>query len=337
MKRLTLLLLLSVLLQRASQAQNGKLDSLFAARDTTAVLDSLMKDFDLFLDSLAAPRSFFNVSVGIGTGFFSFENKNTVVITTKNKLIFSPSLGYYHKSGLGLSATAFMINDSSRITAYQYAFSPSYDIIKRSYSTGISYTRYFHKDSLRFYVTPIQNELFAYFSYKKWWLRPTVSMAYGWGSNTEYEKIKATRKKRLQALLDRHPNRNITIRNDESIRDLSVTVSLRKDFNWYDVLGKDDNITFTPVILLNSGTQNFGFNTSYSYNFSAIRANSLPGNQYISGNTDFEPQSAGLVLRGSYLKGKFLIQPQILFDYYLQDASDDKFNTVFSLTAGFSF
>jgi hypothetical protein len=332
MKQLSFVVLF-VLVQKLSFSQRGTLDSLFASRDTTAVMDSLMKDFDLFLDSMMAPKSFLNINVGVGNGFFSFENKNSVYLSAKKKMILSPGIGYFHKSGLGLSATAFMMNDNGGLNLYQFAFSPSYDFIRRGVSTGISYTRYVHKDSVNFYMTPIQNEFFAYFSYKKWWVRPTINFAYGWGSKTAYEKRKLKRYARLLSQSNRY---YVVVRNEESVRDFSMTISLRKDFDWYNVLGKNDNITFTPVIMLNSGTQNFGFNTSYSYNVSAIKVNSLPSNQQLSDNTNFAPQSTSLVLRGSYMKGKFLIQPQVFFDYYLPEG-DDKFNMAFSISAGLSF
>ena len=91
--------------------------------------------------------------------------------------------------------------------------------------------------------------------------------------------------------------------------------------------------------MLNAGTQNYGFNTSYSYNFSPVRANSLPSNSEISDNTQFALQSACFALRGSYLKGRFLLQSQVLFDYFLQDLGDagSKLSTVYSITAGISF
>jgi hypothetical protein len=91
--------------------------------------------------------------------------------------------------------------------------------------------------------------------------------------------------------------------------------------------------------MLTAGTQNYGFNTSYSYDFSPVRANSLPSNKDISDNTQFAMQSASLAFRGSYLKGRFLLQSQILFDYFLQDTqdSDSRLNTVYSITAGISF
>ena len=127
------------------------------------------------------------------------------------------------------------------------------------------------------------------------------------------------------------------ITNEETVTDLSLTVSLRKDFNWYDVLSTDDNVSLTPVILLNSGTQNYGFNTSYTYTLpTAIRINATPSNSKVSEQTEFAPQSLSLVLRTAYLKGKFMIQPQVLFDYYLPQA-EDKFNTVFAVTASVSF
>ncbi|MBC7826826.1 MAG: hypothetical protein H7122_03700 [Chitinophagaceae bacterium] len=316
------------------KAQKNRIDSLFMNSDTTSLIDSLMKDFDSFLDSIAAPKSFFNASMGIGTGIFSFEDKNSVFLTSQKKLILSPSLGYFHKSGLGISATGYMINENNKAGFYQYVFTPSFDVIKRSFSTGISFSKYLSKDSVTFYTTPIQNEIFAYFSYKKWWLRPSISVSYGWGSKTEYEKRQY---KIYRRLLQQSNQYYVTIKNEESINDLSLTLSLRKDFNWYDVLVKDDNITITPVILFNSGTQNFGFNTSYTYTLpAAIRVNSTPGNSNITDKTEFSPQSLSMVLRSSYLKGRFMLQPQVLFDYYLPEA-EDRFNTVFSLTAAVSF
>src|SRR4051812_49002977 len=73
MKKLLALIVFTVAMQPSFSQIGGKLDSLFAKGDTTAVLDSLLKDFDLYLDSLAGRKSFFTVNAGIGTGFFSFN------------------------------------------------------------------------------------------------------------------------------------------------------------------------------------------------------------------------------------------------------------------------
>ncbi|MGZ5134585.1 MAG: hypothetical protein ACXWCG_05530, partial [Flavitalea sp.] len=150
---------LLVFVKQNTKAQN-RIDSLFMHSDTKSVIDSLMKDFDSFLDSIYAPKSFFNVSAGVGTGIFSFEDKNSVFLTSKKKLIFSPSAGYYHKSGIGVSATGYMLNENARLNFYQFVITPSFDVIKRNFSTGISFSKYLSKDSLTFYTTPIQNEIF---------------------------------------------------------------------------------------------------------------------------------------------------------------------------------
>src|ERR1044072_5774516 len=137
MKKLVILLVLTVAMQPSFSQGGRKLDSLFAKGDTTAVLDSLLKDFDSYLDSMVGRKSFFTVNMGIGTGFFSFNDKNSVMLNTQKKLIFSPSAGYFHKSGFGISATAFALANNG-LSIYQYAFSPSYDLIKKSISTGIN-------------------------------------------------------------------------------------------------------------------------------------------------------------------------------------------------------
>ena len=326
--------LFSLLITTPVRSQQSKLDSLFLNADTTAVLDSLLEDFDDYLDSISRRKSLFFAGVGIGTGVFSFENKYTVLISNEKKLIISPSLGYFHKSGLGISAMSFGLFNDSKLSFYQFAINPSYDLIRKKISTGISYTHYFNKDSLAFYTTPIRNELYAYFSYKKWWVRPTLSVSYGWGSAAEYDKQKVRIwSRQLQQLQDYY----ITIKNVESVRDLSLTLSLRKDFDWYDVLGKNDNITLTPVLLANAGTQQFGFNTSYSYTFNPVRVNSLPSNNSVSEKTNFTIQSVSSIIRASYMKGKLLIQPQVLFDYYLQPTENNPFNAVFSINVSIAF
>lgn len=305
-----------------------KIDSLFAGRDTTAVLDSLMKDFDLFLDSISKPHSFVSVSLGLGTGLFSYEDQHSLAFSNEKKLVFMPALGYYHKSGFGLGAAGFMVNDNANLNLYQFALTPSYDYVRRKLSTGISYSRYFTKDSLDFYTTPIQNEVFAYFSWKNWWLRPGISMAVGWGSRTSYDKREYQRYLRL---LQRTRSYYVTVRNDESVRDYSVTLSLRKDFDWYDVFGSLDNLSITPVLLLNAGTQQFGFNTSYSTSRNAlVRINSLPSNSDISDVSGFALQSVSGVIRLGYLKGMVMVQPQVYFDYALWD-TEERFNVAYSV------
>lgn len=334
--KLTRFLLSGVLiccLHTVSLSQN-KLDSLFKGKDSTAVMDSLLMDFGKYLDSLAKPTSFFTVSAGIGTGYFSFENKNSFVYTTSKKLLISPSVGYYHKSGLGLTATGFLLMDGSNSSFYQFALNPSFDYLRsKTISAGVSFTKYFSKDSLPFYTTPIQQEVFAYFGIKKWKLRPGISVSYGWGSEEAYEQRQVLIWNRW---LQRSQRGFVTVKNKESVTDLAATASLKYNFSWYEVLGKDDAVTLTPVLLFTGGTQRFGFNTSYQSSANVLRNNFLPSNRQITETTGFGAQSLSLVLRGDYTFRKFFIMPQVLFDYYLPEA-DDRFSMAYSIVAGVNF
>jgi hypothetical protein len=262
-----------------SHAQHSKLDLLFAGADTTGVIDSLLKDFDAYLDSLSIRTSFFNISAGVGTGYFSFRDNTALNINTVRQALFSPQVNYFHKSGLGLSATGFLISENGKLNPYQFAISPSYDYVKPAHiSAGISYTRYFNRKDLSFYTTPIRNELYTYFNYRKWWLEPGIAVGYGWGSKTEYTKQEVEiYRKRLK-----HSKTNtIYIRQDESVKDLSLLVSVRHTFNWYNILDKKDFFSVTPAFLLSAGTQNFGLNTSFSSNSKYLNNNVLPANSNI--------------------------------------------------------
>lgn len=332
-RRLIFVMVFLVLFASKSSAQRTSFDDLFINGDTTAVLDSLMKDFEDYLDSVNGRKSFFAASVTAGTSLFSFENSNNTYFTTERKFLFSPSLSYFHKSGFGINTAAYVIKDGKTFNPFQYSISPSFDYLKRKYSTGVSYTRYFVKDSLQFYTTPIQQEAFAYFTYKDFLIKPSISVAYGWGSTTSFEKKKIKIKKNRA----KNSRINVTEIREESLHDLSVVLSVKKDFNFFDVLRERDMISLTPVLLINCGTQQYGFNSSYSYTkSSSLKSGSLPSNVSITDRSSFSPQTAAVIMRASYLSGRVLIQPQIIMDYFIP-GTEQQLNTAFSVTAGVTF
>src|SRR5690606_22212481 len=223
-------------------------------------LEELFSDISLFLDSLMKPRSYFLASVAVAGGKYDFAGRNDMLIESSQKMTFIPTIGYLHKGGLGITGMANVIFDQKELLPYQFSITPSYDYIQNmDFATGISYTRYFTKDSLSFYTTPLHNEIFGYFSYRKWWLRPSVSVSYGWGNRTEFEE----REYLLNNL--RSPRRGYTtISSNESVSDFSVITSVRHDFYWLKVLTGKDYVRFSPQINFTSGTQRFGFNQSYN-------------------------------------------------------------------------
>ncbi|MBL7731864.1 MAG: hypothetical protein JNM88_11855 [Chitinophagaceae bacterium] len=306
------------------------------AIDTTFDYEQLFQDFDAFMDSILAPHNYLLASVSMSKGVYNFESKDANLLEASRKLTYSPTLGYYFKSGLGITANGSMVNDGDKLNLYQVAISPSYDYLKnRDLAAGVSFTHYFTKDSLSFYTTPLQNELYAYFTYRKWWVRPSVAVSYGWGSRKDYSE----RETLIQDL--RLRRRGFTyINTEETISDFSLITSVRHDFYWLDVFAYKDHIRFTPQLSFVSGTQKFGFNQSSSTYATTIRTSSnvlySTDSYYLDDQIKFQPLSLTLFLRGEYSIGKFFIQPQLMLDYYLP-AKTDNFNTLFSVNLGFIF
>ena len=326
----------------AAYAQSNSADSVIAPQkeitviDTSINYDELFRDFDAFMDSILSPDSYFLASLSLGKSYYNFQTKNSSVIEPSKKITYSPTLGYYHKSGLGLTTTGYIVNDEKNLNFYQFLIAPSYDYLhNKKFATGISFTKFVTKDSLPFYTTPLQNELYAYFTYRKTWLRPTLAMSYGWGSRSDYVKRESV----IQDL--RLRRRGFTYINvEESVRDFSLMASVRHDFYWLDIFNKKDFIRFSPQVAFTSGTQQFGFNQSSSTYGTSIRTNSnvlySTENVYLDDEVKFQPLSLSLYLRGEYSIGRFFIQPQFVLDYYFP-SSTGNFNSLFSINAGLMF
>jgi len=311
-------------------------DSSIFAVDTSLDYDALFKDFDSFMDSLLTPRSYSVASISVGKGYYNYSSKTDYSITTAQKLNYSPTLGFFHKGGLGISGTGYIVHDGEHLNFYQASITPSFDYLKnRSIATGISYTRYLTRDSLPFYTTPLQNEIYGYFMYRRSFFKPSVAVSYGWGNRKDYMQ----REELIQDL--RLRRRGFTyINTEETVSDFSVMASVRHDFYWLEVFSTRDHIRLTPQLAFTSGTQKFGFNQTSSTYATTIRTGSNvlfnTDNVYLDDQLDFQPLSLTMYLRGEYSVGKFFIQPQLVLDYYFPAASQN-FNALFTLNAGFFF
>ena len=325
----------------ATYSQGSSVDSVIVPSkqvtiDTTLDYESLFQDFDAFMDSILSPHSYFMGSLSAGKGYYNFERKGSSLIETSQKLTYSPALSYYHKGGFGFTTTGYIVNDETNLNFYQFSLSPSFDYLEnRNFATGVSYTKFFTKDSLSFYTSPLQNELYAYFTYRKTWVRPTLSLSYGWGSRSDY-----VRREDLIQSLRLRPRGYTYINTKESVSDFSVIASVRHDFYWLDVFTYNDHIRFTPQVAFTSGTQKFGFNQSSSTYGTVIRngTNVLYSteNVFLDDHLNFQPLSLTLYLRSEYFVGKFFIQPQLALDYYFPSSSRN-FSSLFSITAGLIF
>jgi len=314
------------------------------AIDTAALIDTsidyddaLFDEMKSFIDSISSPHSYTLTALMFNKGFYTYQTKDEVSeLQTAMRTTFTPTIGYYHKNGLGVTALASFVDDNKKFTFYQFALTPSYDYLdNKKFTTGISYTRYFTKDSLPFYTSPLQNELSAYFTYRKWWFKPSVAVSYGWGSRSEYTE----RETFIQDFRLR-PTGYTRINSGESIVDFSLTTSVRHDFYWLDIFTYNDHIRLTPQLSFVSGSQKFGFNQSSNTYGTTVRTGSnvlySSENYYLDNKFYYQPLSLSFYLRPEYSIGKFYIQPQLILDYYFP-ATDKQFSSFFSLSTGFIF
>lgn len=305
--------------------------------DSLAYYDDLFNELDAFIDSITAPRTMVLVNVGVSSNFLNYQSGSDVNLESKRKINLLPSLGYYHKSGLGISGSATILNDGNGMNPYQFLATGSYDYLgHEAFITGISATHFFTKDSLPFYTSPLKNELNAYFTYKRWWLKPTVAASYGWGTRSDYEE----REEYITSLRLR-PSGYTQINTHESVNDFSVSASVRHDFYWLDLLGKNYTFRLTPQLMFMGGTQKFGFNQTSSTTYTFTKGNgkrvlSDSENVYLDNNTGFQPLSLTAFLKSELSIGKFFLQPQVALDYYLP-ASTNNLNAGFLLNAGLIF
>ena len=107
------------------------------AIDTNINYDELFRDLDDFLDSLLMPHNYFLGSLSLTKGYYNFSNKSSSLLRTTQKFTYIPTLGYYHKSGLGLTGVGYIVNDEANTNLYQVSVSPSYDyLVNRKFEIG---------------------------------------------------------------------------------------------------------------------------------------------------------------------------------------------------------
>lgn len=337
MKKILIFSVILILTQTAVRAQVGSsaekmIDSLRKA--SPELYDSLMNELGGLLDTIAQVRSNFGVSMGVGNGYFINKSTVTTSVTSANKLIYTPALNYFHKSGLSFSATAYMLFDDKKPRFYQYTLSPAYDYLRnRNFSAGISYARYFNQSSDNYYNNPVQNEFYAYFKYKKPWLRPGIALTRGTGKYDETYTVNSFLR----------PDTFFRFTFNYAIKDFSTILSLQHEFNWDRVFNNDDDISITPTMMLIAGSQQLNGNRNIN-TFVKLRNGAtvqLPGTRtgtFTETNT-FKANALAMLLTLDYDWGKFFFQPQCFLNYALPKPTDGskRFSTMVSVNAGFVF
>lgn len=306
-------------------------------KEERKALDSLL-DQDEFLQLLKDPnRSYLDINVGMGNGVFSLKNKSLNATQEEtNKLFFTPAINYYHKTGLGIGVSGFLASDSGHLKMYRYAINPSYTYDSKRFTAGISYTRFIEGAGTSFEISPFSNDLYASFLYKKTWLQPGLYAGLTTGKIKEYfdSSFLFTPPPPLQPRLI-HITDTITTK----VQGFSLSALVTHTWEFEKLLFGKDALSLQPTIMLNAGSQHW--NISHSNSLSKRRPIVQKALKRIygdgSGNEKFTLQSVALMADATYFVGKFYIEPQAYFDYYLPSTTGNRFTAVYSLTLGFVF
>ena len=342
--------LLALLLAGSLYAQETVADSIPINKDS---IEKELDDFLKLFDSLHQPKSYFLAGVGVGNTQFSVKNIALNAQQTQKNMNLQPTIAYYHKSGFAITYNNFIALSSNQTKLYQHTLTPSYTYEKGKWiEAGVSYTRYFSNQSNSELASPYKNDLFAFAEYKKWKLKPSVSFGFANGAFAEYSQTDTF------AVIKRYlrPDTTVYFKQFDTLnvklRDYSVIASLRRDFNWDGFTAKD-YFTFSPSFLLYFGlsdydveyismskltpelTQYLRQNLVQAYQFSRMFPRTGSSRNFKESGK-FNLQSLGLSLDATWYIGKFYINPQIYFDYYLL-SSENKFNTLYTVQAGIMF
>ena len=322
MQKITLTLLLSFLFITAFGQKKGGL-----TRTERKSLDSMLEN-DEFLKTMDdKPKSYFSINLGIGNSLYSVKNKAFNTTQNQSRIIFTPSVGYSDKSGLGISFTGYLYADSGITSFHQLGITPSYSYVKgKTADLDLSYTRFITKKDYTGNVSPIQNDFYGSVKLKKPWVRPGLALGYASGTSREV------------TYYDTVINGNRRIFRDTMTTKLtafSLQGNLSHPFNFYHIITPDDGMTFTPEVMINAGSDNYVVSHKNPFLTRLNNKSKRFRNRRIeSGNTPFQLQSLGINLDLNYSVGKFTFQPQVYFDYYLPATTDKRFTQIYSLMMG---
>ena len=253
---------------------------------------------------------------------YSSQDKAIESLQSTNQLVISPSVAYYHKTGLGISFTGFLLNENKKTDFYQYSLSPFYNYTKGKIAdASLSYTHYFERDIYSSNTSPIQNEFYGSIVFKKPWLKPGISAGYSSGTYHEIINIDTMIRVVNQRVHIKYTDTTIT-----RISSFSLAGTVEHSFAFYNLFSVKDGLVFIPQFSFITGINTYHVShksTVANYNsFTKKLSKRIRNFQSQAGNDKYEAQSLGLDLDLNYSIGKFYLEPEFYIDYYLPKTKD---------------
>lgn len=291
---------------------------------------------DEFLKMLKeGEKNSFEVSIGLGNGAFSSDNKAANATGVTNQLIFTPSVMYRLKNGLSFGVTGYLTNDNSKnLELYQTGITAGYDYFGKNITAGISYTRFLSDKNKYNAKSLYQNDFYGYLKKAKGVLQPGIAAGFSSGS---YKEATYVQFKRTVRLLNPLRDTVITIAGMDSTDNktsyFSVSANVGHEFSFYKVFDKDDELDIVPSLILNFGSDKISL-THLNKIYDRPRFTQFKKQE---ATNKFQVQSVAASFDFTYGVGKFFLQTNVYFDYYLPETSGQRLSTIFAVTAGFGF
>jgi len=112
-----------------------------------------------------------------------------------------------------------------------------------------------------------------------------------------------------------------------------VAATVGHDFAFYNLLSKKDELDFTPTLMLNMGSDKL----TQTHTNRIFDRPALSRRKKSDFTNKFQLQSVAASFDFTYMVKKFFIQTILYLDYYLPETTENRFSTIFSVNAGFSF
>jgi hypothetical protein len=303
------------------------------------ILDSLLQ-FDEALKmfgGLSESSSYVRINVGFGNKLYTTQDRAIEALQNGSQLVVTPSVAYYHKSGFGISGSAFLLSENGQAEFAQYSITPFFNYTKgRVADAMVSYSHYFERSVYSTNTSPVQNEYFGSVVFKKPWLKPGISAAYSSGTFHEIIKIDTTVRIANQRIHIKYTDTTTT-----KLTTFSLTGTVGHTFTFFNIFAAHDGIGITPQISVITGVNNYSVShksTLANYNaFTKKLAKRIRHFQSQAGNSKYEAQSLGLDLDLNYSIGKFYVEPEAYMDYYLPNTNDNRFTQIFNVNIGITF
>lgn len=321
-----------------SQQQN---DTLLPPLDSQAI----EKEVDAFLyqlQSLQQQESYFFVGTGVGNRQFSTQNLVLNSQQANAQLVLTPTAGYMHKSGWGLSYTGYVGTAANAGGFLQHAITASYTLPSANKTdAGIFYTVYVGKKDFINTTSPYQHDVFAYVNAQSGALQPGLAVGWAGGKFTNTLSIDTFR----IVMVNNQPVRvPFTILDTSVFRvaDFSLIGTLKHTFHWKG-WREDHDITFTPqfmVSLASSSTKTVSSTTLLTNRRFLLSGTRFDNRRFQTTSSNTAPldfQSLGLSLDATYYIHQFYFNPQLYVDYYLKSTNASRFTALFNLQLGFYF